>query len=191
MNVTEILSMIRLKYPHSYQDTDVIMMLNDIQKRIFRTMYKPEVLSTFDIVASNPFYPIPFSPENIIDVVVNGVEYPYQNIKYDSQGEYYYITNDNSIGLYPTPIADSVGGLTVFHYKEPSSLTSSSTPELDAVWHMMLVCHACKEIATMQRDDIANVFIGEINELDRQFYRSHRAKPHKIQDVYGVRGGTY
>jgi hypothetical protein len=191
VTLQEILNMISLKYPHGYENSDIITMLNDIQRRIFRALYKPETATTYDLIADNPFYPISFSPENIIDVVIEGTEYPYQNIKYDAQSYYYYITDDNSIGIYPTPTEDVSDGLTVFHYKEPSTLVNlSDTPELDPAWHMMLVYHVCRELAVMARDDMVNTFIAEINELERQFNRSRQARPHRIQDVYGVGRGA-
>lgn len=188
----EILNMISLRYPHSYDNADIITMINDSQRRIFRTMYKPETATTYDILADNPFYPIAFSPENIIDVVVNGKEYPYQNIKYDAQPYYYYITGDNCIGLYPTPEKDVTDGLTVFRDKEPRPLSNlGDVPDLDSAWHMLLVYHPCRELAVIARDNMANVFTAEINELERQFYKSRQARPHRIQDVYGVgRGAT-
>jgi hypothetical protein len=184
--------MIQLKCPHSYDEADIITMVDDKQKRIFRTLYKPETATTYDLLADNPFYPTSFSPENIIDVVVDGEEYPYQNIKYESQSYYYYITEDNSIGLYPTPENDVTSGLTVFHYKEPNTLSSiGDTPELDQAWHMMLVYHVCKELAMMGiREEMLAAFIAEINELERQYNRSRQARPHRIQDVYGVGRGA-
>lgn len=191
VTLQEILNMIALIYPHSYTDGDIITMVNDVQRRIFRTMYKPETATTYDLIADNPFYPINFSPENIIDVVVNGKEYPYQNIKYDSQPYYYYITDDNCIGLYPTPKEDVTNGLTVFHYREPRLLSNlGDTPDLDPAWHMLLVYHPCRELAIMQRDDLANQFAAEIFELERQYRRSIQARPHKTLDVYGVGRGV-
>jgi hypothetical protein len=193
VTLQEIINLIKLKYPFAtaYADADFITMINDTQRRIFRTMYKPETTDAYDLLAGNPFYPVSFSPESIIDVVVNGTEYPYQNIEYDAQSYFYYIEQDNTIGIYPTPKEDVTNGLMVFHYKEPSTLSSvSDTPELDQAWHMMFVYHACREFAVMAKDDMVNTFIAEINEMERQFYRSRQARPHQIQDVYGVGRGA-
>lgn len=197
VTLQEILNMIEMKYPHSYDNSQVVTIINDIQRRIYRTMYRPETATAYDIIAGNPSYPVTYSPENIIDVVVNGKEYPFQNIKYDSQSYYYYITDDNSIGIYPTPTEDATGGLTVFHYKNPAALTSgdlSVTPDLDSAWHMLLVVGACRELAVIARDaqsiNMVSVFAREYNDLERQFYRSRQARPHRIQDVYGVGRGA-
>lgn len=192
MTLQEILNTIKLKFPHSYENSDIIPMVNDAQRLIFRTMYKPVTATVYDLLADNPFYPVSFSPENITDVVVQGREYPYQNIKYDSQCYYYYITDDNCIGLYPTPTEDVTNGMTVFRYKEPQPLSNlSDFPELDQTWHMMLVYRPCRELAAMaMREDMVSAFIWEINELDKQFYKSIQARPHRIQDVYGVGRGA-
>ncbi|ULL14355.1 hypothetical protein DVH26_07770 [Paenibacillus sp. H1-7] len=196
MTLQEILSMISLKFPHNYADPDIITMVNDVQRRIFRTMYKPDTGTTYDLLAGNPFYPISFAPESIIDVVVNGKEYPYQNIKYNSQGCYYYVTEiegDLSIGIYPTPIADVVGGLMVFRYIEPRTLVDvDDIPDLDPVWHMLIVLNVCEELAGIDstRSNMQNIFNAEVNKLEKQFYRSRPARPHRIQDVYGVGRGA-
>lgn len=192
MTLQEILNKISLKYPHGYTSSDITDMINDAQRRIFRTMYKPETSTTYDLIADNPFYPVAFSPENIIDVVVNGVEYPFQNQKYDAQGQFYYITEDDSIGIYPTPTETVISGLTVFHYEEPVDLVNmTDIPTLDHVWHMLLVYHPCRELAVMARDDMSNTFVAEINELERQYKKSIQARQHQIQNVYNVGRGAY
>lgn len=195
MTLQEVLDMIQMRYPHAYTNAQIVTMLNDIQRRIFRTLYKPETSTSYDLIADNPFYPIENPPESIIDVVVNGEEYPYQNIEYAAQNRYYYVTEDNSIGIYPTPTADVTSGLTVFHYKEPTTLSVSDltdTPDLDAAWHMLLVYHVCRELAVIgERADLANVFVYEISELEKQYHRSNRARPHQTQDVYGVGRGPW
>jgi len=194
VTLQEILDMISLKYPHSYTNAQVVSIINDVQKRIFRTLYKPQTATTYDLIADNPFYPIDYSPENIIDVVVNGREYPYQNIKYDAQPYYYYITEDNCIGIYPTPEEDVTSGLTVFHYMEPTELSASNTsaaPDLDSAWHMLLVYAACKELAEYDRDgEAVNIFVSQYNAVEMEYWRSKRARPHQIKDVYNVGRGV-
>jgi hypothetical protein len=193
MTLQEIINRVRMLYPPSskYGNPDIISMINDAQNRIFRTMYKPQVATVYDLEAGNPAYPAAFSPENIIDVVVNGKEYPYQNIKYAAQPYYYYVLDDYSIGIYPTPTEDITRGLKIYHDKEPVTLNGlNDVPELDSAWHMLIVYYACRECAIIENDDKVSKFIGEINELERQFRRSIQARPHKIQDVYGVGRGA-
>jgi len=191
MNLEEIINMIALKYPHTYSVPSIIAMVNNAQQRIFRTMYKPKTAKVYDLLAGNPFYPIDFPPENIIDVVVNGKEYPHQNIQYAAQPYYYYITDETSLGIYPTPTEDVTQGLMVFHYKEPNTLSQiTDVPELDPAWHMLLVYEVCKELAMIDKDERVNLFVAEINELKRQFYTSRPSRPHQIQDVYNVGRGA-
>lgn len=194
VTLQEILDMVTLKYPHPYTNSQLITIINDVQKRLFRTIYKVTTATTYDVLADNPFYPLDYSPENIIDVVVDGTEYPFQNIKYDAQTAYYYIEDDNSIGIYPTPEEDVTNGLTVFHYKEPVELTESSltaSPEFDSAFHMLLVYYVCRELAEIARDgEMVNNFTTMVNSLEREYNRSKRARPHKIQDVYGVGRGV-
>jgi hypothetical protein len=125
---------------------------------------------------------------------VNGVEYEYQNIEYDALEQYYYVTEDNCIGLYPTPTEDVLSGLTVFHYKEPAALSISNLgaiPDFDKAWHMLLVYRVLNDVAQIALDgDMANVFATQYNGLEMEYKRSKRAKPHKTHDVYGVGWGS-
>lgn len=194
MTLQEVLDTIKMKYNHSYSNDQVVTMLNNIQTRLFRTLYKPETATIFDIIADNPFYPVDFPPENIFDVVVNGSEYPKQNIKYQSYNRYYYITEDNCIGLYPTPTEDITDGLTVFRYMDPDTLSASnlgSIPSLDPAWHMLLVYHVCRELAVIDKNDLFQVFATEITDLEKQFHKSNRSSPHPIMDVYGIGRGAW
>lgn len=198
MTLQEILRMISMKTQHSYGDVDIIAMVNDEVRIIFRTMYKQQTATTYDLLEGNPFYPISFAPESIIDVVVNGKEYPYQNIKYDAQCYYYYITetdDDIFIGIYPTPSEYVERGITVFRYQEPRELSVnnlSDTPDLDPAWHMMIVSRVCKRLASIPpiNNDLLNILNAEISNLEKQFYQSRAARPHRIQDVYGVGRGA-
>lgn len=192
MTLQEILDEIAERYPNALTNDSIVKKLNNAQNELFRTIYKPVTSTTYDIIADNPFYPIEYSPESLVDVVVNGTEYPFQNVEYDSLCQYYYVTEDNCIGLYPTPTEDAMSGLTVFHYKEPTPLSASdlnTTPDLDHVWHMLLVYRVCNDVAQIALDgDMSNVFATQYNGLELEYKRSKRAKPHKTHDVYGLGG---
>lgn len=189
MTLQEALDAILERYPHSQTSDNVIKKINIVLRELFRTIYKPETSTTYDLIADNAFYPIEYSPENIIDVVVKGTEYPYQNIKYDSLDQFYYITEDNCIGLYPTPSEDVTDGLTVFRYREPSTLTTSNLGEeldFDKAFHMLIVYRVCKDLAEIDfKGDMVQNFASQYNGLEREYLRSKRARPHKILDVYG------
>lgn len=192
MTLQEILDMVALKYPHALTYAQVISMVNDVQRRIFRTIYKPITADVYDVIADNPFYPVDYSSpsQTTLDVVVNGKEYPYQDINLSSQSYYYYIEDDNTIGLYPTPTESITAGLTVFHYKDPATLTESSpgsSPDFDADWHMIIVYRVCRQIAEIAQDgDMVQNFTADINTIETEYRRSKRARQTRIQDVYGV-----
>lgn len=189
MNLQSILDNVMRRYPHSFENSIIIGMINDIQERLFRTIYKPETAITYDLLADNPFYPILYSPENIIDVVVNGKEYPFKNIASSSQGNFYYITEDNSIGIYPTPTEDATNGLTVFRYTEPKVLTVNDLaiePDFDKAWHMLIVYAVCQELAQLALDsNMVNVFTMQYSGVESEYNGSKKLQSYLIQEEYG------
>jgi hypothetical protein len=195
VTLQEILDAISERYPHSLSNDNIIKKINIAQGELFRTIYKPVTSTTYDILADNPFYPVDYSPETIAEVVVNGTEYPYQDVKYDSLCQYYYIREDNCIGLYPTPTEDATSGLTVFRYEEPTALSTSdlnAIPDFDKAWQMLLVYRVLNDIAQIALDgDMANMFATQYNGLELEYKRSKRAKPHRTHDVYGVGWGAW
>lgn len=188
MNVQEILDEIMEKYPHPLTETNIISKINTLQKELFRTIYKPIVSTQYDIIADNPFYTVTFSPSKIIDVVVDGEEYESINIKGKAPTKWYWITDDNCIGLYPTPTEDIPDGLTVFRYKEPAVLTSATdTPDFDHDFHMIIVYRICKQLAENYKEyDIANGFVSQLNSLLEDFNKGKQDPDYRqIQDAYG------
>lgn len=192
MTLGEIINMISMKYPHSYGESYVITMINDIQQRLFRTMFKLPTVATFDLLAGEPAYPIDFSADGIVSVVADGADYPNQNIKYTAQDRYYYVMDGSAVIIYPTPDEDVTEGLKVIHYKEPATLSGpTDTPEMDKAWHMLLVNYVCRDLAEIEgKDGQVRYFTSQISELERQYYRSKQARPHRILDVYDVGRGA-
>ncbi|WP_308636108.1 phage adaptor protein [Paenibacillus silvisoli] len=189
MTLQEILDAIAERYPHSFSNDNIIKKINIVLQQMYRTMYRSQAADVYDLFAENPFYPIEYSPETIIDVVVNGEEYPFQNVRYDSQERYYYIIEDNVLALYPTPTEDVVSGLVVLHYKEPETLTTDDltvSPSFDSAWHMLIVYRICKDLAEIALDgNMVNVFAAAYNALETEYKRTKRSDPHQISDVYG------
>lgn len=185
MTVEEIIEAVSLKYPHPYTDEDIIKIINRIQKELFRTLFKPETVAIYDIVEGNPWYTLDFSLQNIIEVVVDGVEYEKVNTANGAPDRYYYYADTNTIGIYPTPESDLTGGLTVFHYQEPSKLTIAdleSEPEFDSVWHMMIVYRICKELCESARDaEMGNYFVSQANSLEVEYRGSTNLQSYEIQ----------
>lgn len=190
MTLQEILNEIKQKYTHGLTDGDIITKINTIQKELFRTIYKPIVTTQYDLIADNPFYSITYSPSKVIDIVVDGDEYVSINIKGKADTNFYWFTDDDCIGLYPTPEKDIPDGLTVFRYKEPAVLTSgnlAAQPDFDHDFHMILVYRVCKQLAENYRDfDIVNGFISQLNGLLDDFNKGKQEPDYRqIQDVYG------
>lgn len=190
MNLQQILDEIQEKYPHALTNASVCNKLNQIQKELFRTIYKPIVIDVLEIVADSQFYLLGYSNTRIIDVLVNGVEYSEANVKGVSNTNFYWFVNDTIIGLYPTPTENSENGLTIFRYKEPTELTGSDLtviPDFDPDFHMMLVYYACKVIAENFKDfDVANGFSMQYNSLLKSFNQTRQfAVDYQIQNVYG------
>lgn len=189
MNVQQILDEIQEKYPHGLTPTSVINKLNEIQKELFRTIYKPTAIDVLDIVAESEFYVLGYSNTRVIDVVVNGVEYVEANVKGVSpDNNFYWFIGDTIIALYPTPKEDSTEGLMIFRYKEPKALTNvADIPDFDPDFHMMLVYYACKMIAENYKEfDVANGFTTQYNALLKSFNQAKQAGiSYQIQNVYG------
>lgn len=190
MNVQQILDEIQEKYPHGLSDASVMRKLDEIQKELFRTIYKPTVIDIMDIVNDSEFYILGYSNTKVIDVTVNGVEYTEANVKgvSPSSSQFYYFVGDTVLGIYPTPKDDITDGLMITRYKVPQLLeTTSSIPDFDYDFHMMLVYYACKIIAENYKDfETANGFLTHYNALLKSFNMSKQAtQEYFIQNVYG------
>lgn len=190
VTLQEILTEILEKYAHPLTVDNIIGKINTLQKELFRTIYKPIVSTQYDILADNPFYSIAYSPSKVIDIVVNGEEYESLNIKGEAVSKFYWFTDDNCIGLYPTPVEYVAGGLMVFRYKEPTVLLSSSlnaAPDFDSDFHMLIVYRICKQLAENYKEyDIANGFVSQINSLMDDFNKGKQEPDYRqVQGVYG------
>lgn len=188
MNVQQILDEIQEKYPHGLSNTSVMNKLNEILKELFRTIYKPQAVDVMDVVNDSQFYVLGYSNTRVIEVVVDGVEYPEANMKGRSTNYFHWFIGDTILGLYPTPEKDITDGLMVFYYKEPRTLTSvTDIPDFDPDFHMMLVYYCCKLIAeTFSQFDVASGFMTQYNALLKSFNQSKQsAMSYQIQNVYG------
>lgn len=183
MNVQEILDTVAFKYPHAYTNGDIIKIINRVQKELFRTLFKSETATVYDLIANNPYYPLDYSPQNIIDVVINGVEYKLKSARATSR--FYYVLGNNTTGIFPTPTEDAVSAMMIRHYQEPTALTEDDLdeePEFDNAWHMLLVYRICKELAENAVDPgMGNYFIGQINSMEEEFRSSTHLPSSEIQ----------
>jgi len=191
MTLQEILDEIAEKYPHGLSNDSVIRKVNVVQNELFRTTFRVNTMTAYDILKDVFSYPLPCSPSNVIDVLVNDTEYIYQDVKKGANVPFYYFTEDKELGLFPSPIDDSAGGLIVFHYQEPKQLSASvtsQTPDLDVDFHMLLVYGSLVQIAENFSDvDMVNNFTSKYNGLFQEFKRVTDETPDYpvIEDVMG------
>lgn len=186
MTLQEIINTVMMKYPHSYTNEDVVSIINRVQVELFRTIFKPHTATQIDLIADNAFYVLSFSPKRIIGVVVNGCDYPLENISNPRSKQFYYEEDLDSIGIYPTPTESTSGGLVIFRYIDPKPLSVSNlaaVPEFEPAWHMMIVYRVCKEIAEDARDtDMVNGFITQINGLEVDYFRDITYEPTSVDE---------
>ncbi|MFF3923100.1 phage adaptor protein [Paenibacillus lactis] len=192
MKLQEILDEIAEKYPHDLSNDSVIRKINLIQNELFRTTFRINTMTQYDILKDVFAYPLPATRSNIIDVLVNDQEYNYQDVKKGATVPFYYFTDGNELGIYPTPDKDSAGGLIIFHYREPRKLTTSdlgAEPELDRDFHMLLVYGALAQIGEVFQDTaMINNYTAKYNGLIEEFQRVNDEVPDYpvIEDVMGV-----
>jgi hypothetical protein len=168
--VAETITKIRKKYPNASSDADIVEMMDNLQKIIFRKMKMPSSIS-YDIIADTYAFIVGIKPRMIFDVLVDGVSYAKKQLTGGSTGNSrYYSFIDDYMTIYPTPTQD--GTLTIYFYITPTTLTASdtsATPDLDEDFHDLLMYGVCKELAENdQRYDVASGFAIQYNELESE-----------------------
>ncbi|MFD1776653.1 phage adaptor protein [Paenibacillus rhizophilus] len=191
MNLQEILDEISEKYPHGLSNDSVIRKINQIQVELFRTTFKINTMWNDDIISDVFSYSLPCARSSVIDVLVNDCEYIYQDVKKTAGVPFYYFTDGDELGIYPTPTEDNIGGLTIFYNREPYKLTTSDlsvSPELDEDFHMLLVYGALVQIAENFNDvAMVNNYTAKYNGLIEEFQKANDETPDYpvIEDVMG------
>lgn len=190
MTLTEIIAEIDEKCPNSLTSDSKVRKINKLQKKMFRTIVKNTVGTTFNLIADQAQYLLTtFHPNAIREVIVNEKTYTYRQIEAEAIGEFFYIlkgTGGYWIGLYPTPDENETDGMTIFHYESPTELTSSNlgaTPDLDPVFHDALVYGVCQEIAEIeQRYDKAAIFKTDYENETGEFLEANQdTEPSEFQ----------
>ncbi|KAF6578295.1 hypothetical protein G9G54_13540 [Paenibacillus sp. EKM212P] len=191
MILQEILDEIAEKYPHGLSNDSVIRKINSIQIELFRTTFKVNDRMSMDLQAGVFEYPLPTKRSNVIDVLVNGTEIMYQDVKKEANIPFYYFTGYNLIGIYPTPDKTVKNGMTIFYNHEPKVLTVSdvgTSPELDRDFHMLLVYGALVQIAENFNDvAMVNNYTAKYNGMIAEFNKVNDEMPDYpvIEDVMG------
>ena len=170
MTVGEIIADADERIPNTISESRKISWLNEIQQQLFRKVNFPPQVEKLTAIAGQVLYPLPdYCPADRIKrvvVIAAGVstEYVYKPFDDVVKGSFYYLINDSIIGLYPVPI----GGEEVLIYfsKRPSSLSSSSVPELPKEYHEIFTVALCARIAKVQRDvELANNYSADYEEI--------------------------
>lgn len=185
MTLQELIDEIREKYPNTLSDASIVRKMNDLQKRIFRQVRVTKG-SHAPLIANQGLYSTSLRPNDILDVLVNGVSVPYRHL-YEIPLAKYWFYSDGKIGIVPVPDAD--GQLQVFHYKTPAELSIEALdqkPETDEVYHMALVYGVCKEVAENFHDfDMANGFMMQYQSMMESMMLDHRpAMPATIREEW-------
>lgn len=183
----EILEEIAERSAHNLSDASVIRKINHVQANIYRNYVKEATYSLLDLVAGLNEYPLPRPMGTILDVVVNGHSYPYSGLKERRDGLYYYIL-DGTLGLSMTPSDDVPKGITLFHKKAATELTTNmmdGIPDLDPNYHMLLVYGPLIDI--VQDDARKAEYSSKYDDLLRQFLMANEAPEYpQIKAVYTI-----
>lgn len=189
MTLNEIIAEIDEKCPNSLIVDSKVRKINKLQKKMFRTIVKNTVGTTFNLIKDQAQYLLTCHPNAIRELIVDHKMYTYRQIEAEAIGEFFYILKGNGgyyIGLYPTPTEDKVNGMTIFHYESPTELTSSNlgaTPDLEPAFHDALVYGVCQEIAEIeQRYDKAAAFKSNYEYETGEFLEANQdTEPSEIQ----------
>lgn len=174
MTVREIVDESKERHPHNLSDSSCMRKLNAIQAELFRTIYKKKTFTSYDILADLAYYPLDFDIAKVLNVLVNGEEYDWEDNNDRDAEEPYAYAYENAVALAPTPVKDIDEGLKIWHFVEPSVLSIASTPEFDGDFHMILVWLLCKDVAEIElKDERAAYFQIKANELIKKFEDSN------------------
>lgn len=170
MTVQQIIDESKERHPHALLDPSCIRKLNSIQSELFRTVYKKKTFTSWDIVADLAYYPIDFDIAKVLNVLVNGEEYDWEDNNDREAEEPYAYAYENSVVLAPTPTADIDEGLKIWHYQEPAALSINSVPDFDGDFHMILVYLLCRDAAEIEKNDQRVIFFqSKADELIKKF----------------------
>ncbi|WP_342416268.1 hypothetical protein NST83_01185 [Paenibacillus sp. FSL R10-2782] len=189
MILQEILDEIAEKYPHGLPSSSVLRKLNTLQQELFRLYFRVNTMIRYEVVTGVFAYPMPAKRSNIIDVVVGEREYVYYAVKGQADCPFYYITESDELGIYPTP--DEDGTMIISYYKEPTLLVEADlkvVPDLDSDYHMLLVYGTLAQICEGFNDvDMVNNYTAKFNGLLEDFKRVIHETPDYpvIENVMG------
>lgn len=198
MTLLEILDKIKLYYPKAstWTDAQIVSLLNDEQKEIFRELQKPGI-HEFETVADQMTYSLPsdcalefidylgLTTDNPVTASSEFVDYSFSEADEELQGYKYFDAFNGLIGLYPIPEASGYN-VKIIYQKRPALLdvnNLAAIPQLNEDWHRIFVFGAIAEIASAgSNPDIttANNYTVKYNNLMEEILLAkYNNKPHK------------
>lgn len=171
MTVKQIIDQARLRYPNNVPDSDQITMLGNIESELFRTIYKKKTFTSYDIIEGLAYYPLDFDIAKVLNVLVGGKEYDWEdNNDREAQDPYAY-AYENSVVVVPTPSEDIESGLLIWHFEEPNPIDNvGQVPQFDGDFHMILVHLLCRDLAEIGgKDDRAEYFQMKADKKIKEF----------------------
>lgn len=162
MTIGEIIAKIKRYYPKAstWSDADIVSIINDEQKEIFRELQIMAAPFEFDTVINQQTYALPSDCDiefikflgicSDSPITANSIykEYTFCDLNSELIGYRYYDAN-GLIGIYPVP-TQSGAKAQIIYKKRPALLSAenlTSTPELKEDWHRIFVYGAIIEIA--------------------------------------------
>lgn len=173
MTRQQILDQAGLRVPHGVQTADLIVIANNIEGELFRTIYKKKTFTSYDVVANLAFYPLDFDIAKVLSVLVGNQEYDWEdNDDREAEAPYAY-AYENAVVVVPTPDKNITSGLMVWHYLEPAKWSEenlTSSPDFDGDFHMILVWLIARDLAEIAgQDDKAFNFQRKADTLIKKF----------------------
>lgn len=175
MTVQQLFDQAQLRYPNSVENSDKFTILSNIESELFRTIYKKKTFTSWDVVADLAYYPLDFDIAKVINVLVDEVEYDWEDNNDREAEEPYAYAYENSVVLMPTPTESIDDGLLVWHFQQPTTITTvGQTPNFDGDFHMILVHLLCRDLAEIDgKDDRAEYFQMKANEKIKEFEKTN------------------
>lgn len=178
MNLQQILTEIKTIVPPSSDITDeqLVLKLNQIQRRIFRDLTLPDKMVAFQSTPESPYYDIPTdcAEDRIRNALVDNIDYPKVSVAEESPPHKFCAVFLNKLYLHPNPTT----AVNVFLYYKPRYhdlivTNLNDVPDLSEDFHELLVFGGAQWVAQTQGDiDVANNMQSEYDVLLREAKQS-------------------
>lgn len=177
LTIQEIIDEADEKFPNAIGTASKIRKIYLHEANLLRTIFRKKTAMTFDLSSEQFLYPLDFSKDKIIYVIVDGTKYNYEEIDDATTSSPFLYTYENSLGIYPTPETTVENGILVYYYAEPIKYNESNLtnyPTLEADFHPLLVYALLIDLAETSRDqEMVNNFTTKYNGLIQDYKKSN------------------